>query len=539
MHERRWSGAAESRRAVRAGPCRLRRSCSCAAGGRGMTHATTVPERAQVLVVGGGPGGSMAATLLAREGVDVVVLERERFPRYHIGESLLTSVIPVLQFVGLYERMEAHGFVRKHGGFFTLEQGAPPGHIDFRKVSAYRHSYQVIRAEFDLLLLRYAAEQGARVLEEVSVTAIEREGDRPVRARWQRADGTAGSIAFDHLVDASGAAGLMSTRVLRNRHVQPAFANVAVGSYWRGHAPYVSPDGQPQDGDFYMEALHDGSGWAWAIPLHDQTLSVGVVVHVEHFQRMRAEAGDAERAYALGLGRTANVQRMLAAAEQVGPVRVWRDFSYTADAYAGPGFRLVGDAAAFIDPLFSTGVHLAFLGALSAAATIAAELRGEVDPSVAQGFHDRCIRKAYVRFAVIVSGMYKQIRRQDQVVLYGIHRADFRHAFDVILPLVSGHADLAAGDEVDQGTIGRAIDFTIDMMNERAQLGTDNRAARLFIAKAGVHEDLVADPHGAVGGRYIRMERGRLGLAEVGAHEAAIERDKQRLVDELLEAADS
>jgi flavin-dependent dehydrogenase len=500
------------------------------------TSPTHPPQRAKVLVVGGGPGGSMAAILLAREGIEVVVLERDRFPRYHIGESLLTSAIPVLKFVGLYERMEAHGFVRKHGGYFTLKEGAPPGHIDFRKVSVHQHSYQVIRSEFDHLLLQYAAEMGARVFEETSVTGVDFDGDRPVRAHWQQAGGVTGEIAFDHIVDASGLSGLLSTKVLHNRRFQPAFANVAVGSYWRGYTPYVAPDGTPQGGHFFMEALQDGAGWVWAIPLHDQTLSVGVVVHSEEFQRMRAEVGDLEEVYRDGLRRAPHLRDMLATAQKVQPVQTWRDFSYIADAFSGPGYHLVGDAAAFIDPLFSTGVHLAFLGAVSAAAAIAGRVRGEIDEATAIAFHDQCIRKAYVRFAVIVSGMYKQIRRQDEVVLYGIAQTDFRRAFEVILPLISGSADLE-GDAVDSATIDRAVSFTIDMVNERAQIPSDNAAARLFVSKGSGHEDLTADPDDAVGGWYIRLEHGRLGLAEVGARRSELERGKQELAAELLDAA--
>jgi len=504
-----------------------------------MTPPATIPAHAKVLVIGGGPGGSMSAILLAREGFDVVVLEREKFPRYHIGESLLTSAISVLKFVGLYERMQAHGFKRKHGGFFTLKDGAAPGHIDFREVSEHKHSYQVIRSEFDHLLLQYAAEMGAQVFEETSVTGVQLEGDRPVRAQWQRVDGTKGEISFDFVIDASGVSGVMATKVLRNRRVQPAFTNVAVGSYWRNYTPYVTPDGKPQEGEFYMEALRDGSGWVWTVPLHDDTLSVGVVVHTDHFQRMREEAGDLEALYALGLSRATNVSQMLAGAEKVEPVKVWRDFSYTSDAFGGPGFRLVGDAAAFIDPLFSTGVHLAFLGALSAAATVAGRLRGELSEDVAVAFHDQCIRKAYVRFAVIVSGMYKQIHRQDEVVLYGIDKQDFQHAFGVILPLVSGSADMTATDrEVGQDTIGRAVDFAVDMMQERAQLDTANPAAKLYIEKAGVHEDLTADMHGAVGGRYIRLEHGRLGLAEVDEEQREkLDRDSRQMSQLLVDAA--
>lgn len=498
------------------------------------------PSRTRVLVVGGGPGGSMAAILLAREGIEVVLLERDQFPRYHIGESLLTSAIPVLKFVGLYERMEAHGFVRKHGGYFTLKEGTAPGHIDFRKVSVHQHSYQVIRSEFDHLLLKYAAEMGAQVFERTAVTSVDFEGDRPVRAHWQQhgdaADPATGQIEFDHIVDASGLSGLLSTKVLHNRRFQPAFANVAVGSYWRGYTPYVAPDGTPQGGHFFMEALRDGSGWIWAIPLHDETLSVGVVVHSDEFQRLRTELGDVEAVYRHGIELAPHLRDMLAPAQMVQPVQTWRDFSYLADTFAGPGYHLVGDAAAFIDPLFSTGVHLAFLGAVSAAASIAGRVRGEIDEATAIGFHDRCIRKAYVRFAIIVSGMYKQIRRQDEVVLYGIAQSDFRHAFDVILPLISGSADLE-GDAVDPTTIDRAVSFAIDMVNERAQIGSDNAAARLFVQKAGVHEDLTSEPDDAVDGWYIRLEHGRLGLAEVGARGEQLEREKQELAAELVGAA--
>lgn len=496
------------------------------------------PQRTKVLVVGGGPGGAMAAILLAREGIEVAVLERDEFPRYHIGESLLTSAIPVLKFVGLYERMEAHGFVRKHGGYFTLKEGAPPGHIDFRKVSVHQHSYQVIRSEFDHILLKYAAEMGAHVFEQTAVTAVDFDGDRPVCAHWQQAGGVTGRIEFDYIVDASGLSGLLATKALHNRRFQPAFANVAVGSYWRGYTPYVAPDGSPQGGHFFMEALSDGGGWIWAIPLHDQTLSVGVVVHTDDFQRLRAEHGDVDAVYRDGIARAPHLRDMLAGAEMVQPVQTWRDFSYLADAFGGPGYRMVGDAAAFIDPLFSTGVHLAFLGAVSAAATIAGRVRGEIDEATAIAFHDQCIRKAYVRFAIIVSGMYKQIRRQDEVVLYGIAQTDFRHAFEVILPLISGSADLE-GDAVDPEIINRAMSFTIDMVNERAQIGSDNAAARLFVKKGSGHEDLTAAPDDAVNGWYIRLEHGRLGLAEVGERRDELEREKQALASELVQAKGS
>lgn len=500
---------------------------------RGEGTKARPPAHASVAVIGGGPGGAMTAILLAREGFDVVLCERDTFPRYHIGESLLTSAIPLLQFVDLHDQVEAHGFVRKLGGFFVLRKGAPPGHIDFRRLSVHGHSYQVIRAEFDHLLLRHAAASGAQVFEATAVTEVEFSGEQAVALRWRQGD-EVGRLTFDHVVDASGLAGLLTTRHLRNRRFQAAFANVALGAYWRGYAPYRAPDGQAQGGDFFMEALVDGSGWAWAIPLHDGTLSVGVVLGQAEHARLRQALGGADAVYAASLAKTPELTSMLAAATRGPELRTWQDFSYIADRFAGPGYRLVGDAAAFIDPLFSTGVHLAFLGALSAAASIASERREGLAPARAAGFHDRCIRAAYARFAVIVAGMYKQIRAQETPVLFGIERADFNRAFSVILPVLTGAADLPGAGEVSEEVLQRAIDFTIDMTNERAQLGTDNQAARVFVAEGGVHEDLAAAPEDAVDGLFIRMQRGALGLEPVGAAADEIARRTQHLRDTLI-----
>lgn len=488
----------------------------------------------RVAVIGGGPGGATAAAALAREGIDVTVFERETFPRYHIGESLLTAAIPVLKFLGLYEQVEAHGFVRKHGGYFTLKADAPPGHIDFRRVSEHGHSYQVIRAEFDHLLLRHAAASGADVHEATAVVGVEFDGERPIALTWQQGSAS-GRTTFDVVLDASGLNGLLATRYLRNRTFQEAFANVAVGSYWRGYTPYRTPDGRVQAGEFFMEALVDGTGWVWAIPLHDGTLSVGVVVHSTRFRELRAELGGADEVYRHGLARAPQVTAMLAAATRTARVHTWQDFSYIADRFAGPGFRLVGDAAAFIDPLFSSGVHMAMLGGLSAAATVAAELRGEVDADVAARFHDRCVRKAYTRFAVIVAGMYKQIRNQDTTVLYGVEGSDFQRAFELVMPVLGGAADL--GEDVPADVLGRAVDFMHDLMRERAQLGSTNRVAQVLHAEGGVHEDLSADADTAIDGRYIRLKKGELGLAELGPEAQEIARRRAELRDRLVRTA--
>ena len=130
---------------------------------------TTPQARSKVLVIGGGPAGAMAASLLGREGIETTVLEREKFPRYHIGESLLTAIHPILDLAGVRDKIDQFGFVKKYSGFFRVKQGIPAGHVDFRRNRIYKYSYQVRRSEFDKLMLDHARESGAQVFEETRV----------------------------------------------------------------------------------------------------------------------------------------------------------------------------------------------------------------------------------------------------------------------------------------------------------------------------------------------------------------------------------
>jgi flavin-dependent dehydrogenase len=207
---------------------------------------SAIAERTQALVIGGGPAGSTTATLLARNGIDVTLLESSRFPRYHIGESLLPSILPIMDLLGAREKMDKHGYVHKSGAY--LEWGQESWPLNFGELAGSRtYAFQVIRSEFDHMLLQHSAEQGARVFEGVEVRNIHFDGDRPVRANYlikgeNGGGGEMGEVCFDYLIDASGRNGVMSNHYLHNRRFHDVFKNIAITYPGEGNAGFGIED---------------------------------------------------------------------------------------------------------------------------------------------------------------------------------------------------------------------------------------------------------------------------------------------------------
>ncbi|HEY2666437.1 MAG TPA: NAD(P)/FAD-dependent oxidoreductase [Actinomycetota bacterium] len=314
-----------------------------------------------VIVVGGGPAGSCTAGLLAAEGRHVLLLEREKFPRYHIGESLITGVWPTLDRLGVRERLEGLGFVRKYGASVLWGRDEEFWGFKFRQAGPYEYVHQVPRAEFDAVLLSRARELGVRVIEDATAQAPLLEGDRVagVRYRVRGADDEVEARATV-TVDASGQQRWLG-RQLQLVQWHEDLRNIAVWGYYQGCRRY---EGE-RSGDTLIERLP--GGWLWFIPLGHDTTSVGYVTPVA---LMTASGRSPQDLLAEAIADSAEVATMMHGATMVSSHRTIRDWSYACTRFHGPGWALVGDAAAFVDPLLSTGVALAVRGARFAALAI-------------------------------------------------------------------------------------------------------------------------------------------------------------------------
>ncbi|KAE8390121.1 radH flavin-dependent halogenase [Aspergillus alliaceus] len=495
-----------------------------------------IPQKATVLVIGGGPGGSYAASALAREGIDTVLLEADTFPRYHIGESLVASIRPLLKFIDLDDTFVNYGFVRKNGAAFKLNN-QKEAYTDFiLEPGANTFAWNVVRSECDELMFKHAAISGAKTFDGVKVTAVEflpgtdaNSGNpgKPVSASWKAKDGLTGSIDFDYLVDASGRAGITSTKYLKNRTFNTYLKNVASWGYWRDATPYGV--GTPVEGQPYFEALQDGSGWVWFIPLHNGTTSVGVVMNQEMATKKKKLSNvTSSRAFYLESVQGARgISRLLEPATLGGEIKNASDWSYNASSYGSPHLRIVGDAGAFIDPYFSSGVHLALSGGLSAAVSIAASLRGDCEESTAWKWHSQGVANRYGRFLLVVLGATKQIRARDSPVLNKEGEDGFDDAFTIIRPVIQGTADVQG--KIPQQEVYDAVTFSTNVVQptngkrdpswvekapdaltrEQQEIGkVMNNLARAYKA-TDVHEGLKA-----------RLQRGNLGLDKAEETEA-------------------
>ena len=336
------------------------------------------------IVIGGGPAGSTVATLLAMRGRRVALLERERFPRAHVGESLLPATVPILEALGVRDAVDAAGFLTKHGATMVWGSDPEPWSWYFRETNrSYPSSYQVWRPDFDRILLDRSRELGVDVREGHHVTEVRFEGERATGVRFRTdfrtgtgtgtgtSDGTVGNLEATFVVDASGQSGLLASK-LGLRTWDSFFQNLAIYAYYEGAERLPEPDAT----NIFIESY--AQGWFWLIPLHTGQMSVGVVLDSQRGQELLADAS-VEEVLEAQIRLAPRTARMLSAARRTDGPHVVKDWSYVPQRFVGDGYLLVGDAACFVDPLFSSGVHLAMSAGVLASAYIDAVLR---DPSM-------------------------------------------------------------------------------------------------------------------------------------------------------------
>ena len=361
---------------------------------------------ADVVVIGGGPGGTTASTMLARKGFRVLLLERERFPRAHVGESLLPASIPVLEELGAYERVRNAGFLPKYGATMVWGRDKDPWSWYFRETSrTYPHSYQVSRPLFDSILLDNARARGVDVREEHAVTGVlERDGAvEGVRVRTP--DGEVTDVSARFVVDASGQSALLGRR-FGLRRWDDFFRNLAVYAYYRD-ARTLPP---PNDTNIFIESYP--GGWLWTIPLHTGEASVGAVVDAAAGRDALREQ-DPGRFLADQIAQAPHTSAMLRDATLTGGPFVARDWSYVSERTVGDGFVMVGDAACFVDPLFSSGVHLAMMSGVLAAAYVTTALKNPEMREAAARVYQELYRNEYDHFRELARLFYTSNRTEE------------------------------------------------------------------------------------------------------------------------------
>ncbi|MFB9067299.1 NAD(P)/FAD-dependent oxidoreductase [Pseudofulvimonas gallinarii] len=392
-----------------------------------------VEEKCDVLVIGGGPAGSTAATLLARRGWHVLQAEMDRHPRFHIGESLLPANVPLLEELGVLDKVRELG-VLKLGADFP-GAGSQPNVFRFRRAlgDTPPYAFQVKREDFDAMLFRHARESGADSREGLRIDNVELLPDG-VRAFATGEHGTL-EIRARYLVDASGRETFMGN-ALKIKRKNPKHQSAAIFAHFHGVERRQGEDA----GNISIYRFE--FGWAWMIPLPDDVMSVGCVCWPEYLKQRR---GDAGQFLLETLQRIPEAAQRMRAATRCSPTHVTGNYSYQCTATCGRHWIMAGDAYAFLDPIFSSGVHLAMDSGARAAKLVDTVLREPGRESALQRAYARRVNRGLRTFAWFV---------------YRFNSNTLRQLFAHDSPpwdLDRGVISLLAGDVYDGGRVRRKL----------------------------------------------------------------------------------
>lgn len=326
---------------------------------------SSLNQNPDVVVIGGGPAGSTASTLIAQHGYRVTLFERERFPRFHIGESLIPETYWVLKRLKMLDKMKASPFVKKFSVQFVSASGklSAPFYFWDNKPHECSQTWQVIRSEFDLMMLKNAEEQGVEVHQATRVLDVLFEGDRAIGVRIQKEDGAKAEVRAKVVVDASGQSTMLQNR-FKLRLWDPVLNKGAIWTYWQG----AQRDAGRDEGATLVVQTVNKQGWFWYIPQHDDTISVGVVAPFDYLFKGR---GSHAQTYKEEIEACPEIKKRVSIGRRSTGYFATKDYSYRSTKVAGDGWVLIGDAFGFLDPLYSSGVLLALKSGELAADAIA------------------------------------------------------------------------------------------------------------------------------------------------------------------------
>ena len=336
-----------------------------------------IPQNCDVVIIGGGPAGSSAATELVKKGYEVVLFDKVQHPRFTVGESLLPHAWKYFDRLGVTDLIEKEGFIKKNGG--TVLWNGNIRQVFFSEFGYKRPGLHIERDRFDFLLLDNARNLGAQVFEQVTVKEVSFSDNNGQTVNYDN-NGETGSINCHYVIDASGQSALLS-RQMKSRIIDEDFRFISLWGYFK-NSKYVAGDGKAYAFEHLREVPPTTFvcslsqwGWVWHIPLREST-SIGLTIPLEEFKL--GKAGDKElEAYFLRVcNETDCLNNLLEDAEFIkDSLHVIRDYSYLPHKFAGPGYYIAGDAAAFVDPIFSIGVTLALASGTLAAWSIDRSLR--------------------------------------------------------------------------------------------------------------------------------------------------------------------
>lgn len=374
-----------------------------------------------VAIIGGGPGGATTGTMLKKYAPElrVLILEREKFPRDHIGESQLPPISPILNEMGCWEKVEAANFPVKIGGTFRWGKSANAWDIQFIPFSEYKPevrpgkfegsrrftAFQVTRSVYDEILLRHAEEMGCEVREETRVLEVSHSGDQITGLRLPKGE----TVTARYYVDASGHAGILRNALGIQTHCPTRLKNMAIWDYWENGEWKVDIG----VGGTLIQIISLGFGWIWFIPLGPTRTSVGLVCPQTYF---KTSGKTPEELYAEAVRSDPTLQRLLAKATSRNQICITKDWSFVSERTAGENWFLVGESAGFADPILSAGLTLTHIGGKEAAYSMLAMFRGEHDPEWLKKYYDlnqrRRVRQ-HIRFADFFyasNGQFKDLR---------------------------------------------------------------------------------------------------------------------------------